>query len=177
MSAALAQTFVSGSFWYPFAFGCLAGGVLISALFVVLSKNIVHSALWLLVCLLGVAGLFVLLNADFLAGIQVLIYCGGIVVLMLFALMLTRDVGDATGRAYNRQLGWGLAAVLALGLVGARLLGRGMWMEAASAPAADVTGRLSEALLGPYVAAFEIASVVLLVATIGALVIARGDAE
>jgi len=177
VSGGLAETFASGSFWYPFTFGCLAGAVLVSALLVVLSRNIVHSALWLLVCLLGVAGLFILLNAEFLAGIQVLIYCGGIVVLMLFALMLTRDVGDATARAYNRQLGWGLAAVLALGLVGARLVGRGVWMEAAGGPAADVTGRLSEALLGPYVAAFEIASVVLLVATIGAIVIARGDAQ
>ncbi|MCJ7750656.1 MAG: NADH-quinone oxidoreductase subunit J [Armatimonadetes bacterium] len=176
MTGAIAESLTTGLFWYPLTFGCLAAGVLISALLVVLSRNIVHSVLWLLVCLLSVAGLFILLDADFLAGVQVLIYCGGIVVLMLFALMLTRGVGDPSERAHNRQFWWGLLAAAGLGAIALGLMRRATWPVTAEAAVQDVTGLLADALLGPYVAAFEITSVVLLVAMIGAIVIARREA-
>jgi NADH-quinone oxidoreductase subunit J len=176
VTGSIAESLATGSFWYPFTFGCLAAGVLISALLVVLSRNIVHSALWLLVCLFSIAGLFLLLDADFLAGVQVLIYCGGIVVLMLFALMLTRGGGGPGERAHNRQLWWGLLAAAGFGAIALGLMRRATWPVTVGGAVQDVTGSIADALLGPYVAAFEIASVVLLVAMIGAIVIARREA-
>jgi len=169
------QAFVSGSFWYPLAFSCFGAGVLIPALFVVFSRNIVHSALWLLPCLVSIAGLFLLLDAELLAGIQILIYCGGIVVLILFAVMLTYGVGDPDIRVHNQQLWWGLISVIGLSALTLYLLSHEVWPVARAAESADITGRLAEALLGPYVLAFEVASVVLLVAMVGAIVIARAE--
>jgi NADH:ubiquinone oxidoreductase subunit 6 (subunit J) len=149
--------------------------VLLPALGVVLSKNIVHSALWLLPCLVSVAALFVLLNAEMLAGIQVLIYCGGIVVLILFAVMITQGVGDPDVRVNNNQLWWSMLAAAGFGAAMIILCARQVWPVEPGPVPADVTGRLADALLGPYVFAFEAASVVLLAAMIGALVIARWE--
>jgi len=169
------NSFLSGSFWYPLAFYLFAAGVLIPALFVVFSKNIVHSGLWLLPCLASVAGLFVLLSAEFLAAIQILICGGGIVVLILFAIMLTHGIGAPDIGAHHQQFWWGLLAAVALGGVTVHLLRGEAWPAAPAAVSGDITGRLAEALLTSYVLAFEVASVILLVAMIGAIVIARGE--
>ena len=165
----------SGSFWYPLAFIVFALGALIPAVLVVVSRNIVHSALWLLASLASIAGLYLLLNAELLAGIQILVYCGGIVVLFLFAIMLTPGVGDPDVRVHNQQLFWGLMAAMALAAVSLHLLRDETWRVASMAQAKDVTGRLAESLLGPYALAFEVASVILLVAMIGAIVIVRSE--
>jgi len=167
----------SGSFWGPLAFVCLAIGVLLPAVLVALSRNILHAALWLLPCLVSVAGLFLLLGAEMLAAIQILVYCGGIVVLILFAIMLTQDVGHGDVRVLNQQLLWGLIGAAALAGVLLHLLSREAWPVAARPQLGDVTGRLADALLSPYVLAFEVSSVVLLVAMIGAIVIARAEPE
>jgi len=169
------QAFLSGSFWYPLAFFLFAAGVLIPALLVVFSKNIVHSALWLLPCLASVAGLFLLLGAELVAAIQILIYCGGIVVLILFAIMLTHGVGDPDVRVHNQQLWWALLPAVVLAFLILYLLHTESWPVAPPAISADVTARLADALLTSYVLAFEVASVILLVAMIGAIVIARGE--
>lgn len=177
MIAALGQHLQSGSFWYLLAFLCFAAGVLVPGLLVVLSRNLLHSALWLLPCLVSVAGLFLLLGAEMLAAIQILVYCGGIVVLILFAIMLTYGIGHSDVRVINQQLLWGLVGAAGLAGVMLHLLSRQVWpIEVAAAPA-DVTNRLAEALLNPYVLAFELASVVLLVAMVGAIVIARAEPE
>ena len=173
---AIWESFVSGSFWPLLAFVLLAAGVLGPAALVVLSKNIVHSALWLLPCLVSVAGLFLLLGAEVLAAIQILIYCGGIMVLILFAIMLTHGVGDPDVRVHNQQLWWGLIGMIGFWGLVVYLLWNEVWRAAPSAIAREVTGgRLADALLGPYVLAFEGASVILLVAMIGAIVMARGE--
>jgi len=169
------QSFLTGSFWQPLAFVCFAAGVLIPALLVVFSRNIVHAALWLLPCLASVAGFYLLLGAELLAAVQILIYCGGIVVLILFAIMLTHGVGDPDVRVRNQQLWWGLLVVVGVGALVLYLLSQEVWPVAATFAAGDVTGRLAEALLGPYVLAFEVASVILLVAMVGAIVIARAE--
>ena len=171
------QSFSSGSFWYPLAFICFALGTLIPAALVALSRNIVHAALWLLLCLASVAGLYLLLDAELLAAIQILVYCGGIVVLILFAIMLTRGVGDADVRVHNQQLVWGLAAAMGIAGVILRLLTQEAWQVGSGRPPVDVTGGLAEALLGPYVLAFEVVSVILLAAMIGANDIARGEGK
>jgi NADH-quinone oxidoreductase subunit J len=169
------QSFLSGSFWYPLAFICFALGTLIPAALVALSKNIVHAALWLLPCLVSVAGLYLLLGAELLAAIQILVYCGGIVVLILFAIMLTHGVGDPDVRVHNQQLLWGVVAAMGVAGLILRLLTQEAWQVASSPPPADVTGRLADALMGPYLLAFEVVSVILLAALIGAIVIARGE--
>jgi len=173
--SALWSQFLAGSFWQPLSFALLTAGVLAPALCVVFSRNIVHSALWLLPCLVSVAGFFVLLGAELLAGIQLLVYCGGIVVLILFAVMLTHGVGDPDVRAYNQQLWWGLLGVAVFGGLAGYLVSAQRWPAQPGPLPPDVTGRLADALLGPYVLAFEVASVILLVAMVGALVIARSE--
>jgi len=174
---AIWQSFLAGSFWYPLAFVCFALGTLIPAALVALSRNILHSALWLLPCLASVAGLYLLLGAELLAAIQILVYCGGIVVLILFAVMLTHGVGDPDMRVHNQQLVWGLVAAIGLAGILLHLLGQEAWQMGPWAPSGDVTARLADALLRPYVLAFEVASVILLAAMIGAIVIARGEPE
>ena len=82
----------------PIAFGIVAACLLLAALFVVTSKNLVHAVLWLAVTLASTAALFVLLQAPFLAGIQILLYTGGVITLMLFGVMLT----DATSACSSR---------------------------------------------------------------------------
>jgi NADH-quinone oxidoreductase subunit J len=142
---------------------------------VVVSRNIVHSALWLLASLASVAGLYLLLGAEMLAAIQILVYCGGIVVLFLFAIMLTPRVGDPDVRTHNQLLFWGFILATLLAAVALHLLRGESWPPLSAAALGDVTGRLADALLGPYVLAFEVASVILLVAMIGAIVIVRAE--
>jgi NADH-quinone oxidoreductase subunit J len=172
---ALRETFGSGSFLIPFAFTVFALGALIPAVLMVVSRNIVHSALWLLASLASIAGLYLLLNAELLAAIQILVYCGGIMVLFLFAIMLTPGVGHADVRAHNQQFFWGLMAALALAAVSLHLLRDEAWLVQPAGDVRQVTGRLAEALLGPYALAFEVASVILLVAMVGAIVIVRAE--
>jgi len=154
-------------------FGIMAAVLLVSAVAVVASRNLVRAAFWLLPAFLAVAGLFVLLGAYFLAAIQVLIYAGAIMLLLLFVLMLTRDVGAADVITHNRQAAW---AILAAGLVAAATLGAVRhhdWPSAAAVPA--TTAAIGQALLTTYILPFEVASVLLLSAVVGAIVIARSE--
>jgi NADH-quinone oxidoreductase subunit J len=140
---------------------------------VVSARSVFISALFLIMALVGVAGLYVLLEAGFLAAVQLLIYVGAIAVLILFVIMLTRRVMAEDTSLINEQ--WGLAgtitgllfALLAVLVVGAE------WRISDASPPADPIVGLGQALLGPYVLPFEIASLVLLVALIGAIIIAR----
>jgi NADH-quinone oxidoreductase subunit J len=175
MIGGLWQQILSGSFWYPLAFLILAVGTLVPALLVVLSRSLVHSALWLLVSLMSTAGLFVLLGAEALGALQILIYCGGVIVLILFAVMLTHGAARPETGVHNRLLWWSLPVVLGFGILTFTLTRREAWPLAQMHGAADVTPRLADALLGPYVLAFEVASVILLVAMVGAIVIATAE--
>lgn len=147
-----------------------------SALGVVLTTNVVHSALALMGTLLGVASLFVLLNADFLGVVQLLVYVGGILVLTLFAVMLTSRTDV---RVSNRSVGRLPAALLSLALLGllATAAGQATWVTAgAEAPATTVYG-IGNAFLTEYLLPFEVASLVLLVALIGAVVVSRKEVK
>ena len=150
---------------------------LYAALEVVTTNNMIHAALWLIVTLLGVAAMFVLLNAPFLAVVQVMIYIGAIAILMIFAIMLTRGVGKAEENQVNKN--WPIAALFGfLMFAGLAYMlitsGRGTstmpFLEDSSATIAE----LGKALVSPeaYVLPFELASVLLLAALIGAIVIA-----
>ena len=147
----------------------------VSAVIVVFSKNIIYSAFSLLFTFFGAAGLYVLLQADFLAVTQVLIYVGGILVLMLFGVMLTNKVINVeikTGSLHTLPALF-LAAIVAGTLAG---LFYSSWKGVAAPPtsvASTTTKALGELLMTSYLLPFEIASIVLLVALIGAAMYAR----
>ena len=170
------------------AFYVIAALLVGSALAVVLLRNIVHAALFLAVFFGAAAGIYILLNAEFIAIVQILIYAGAVTILVLFAIMLTQN---AMGRNANPYAGqWWLVGiicvVLAAGIIYAvdgskmALVGVDASANLVSAGAAHGSiARLGQLLYSPfdysYVLPFEIASIVLLVAIIGAIVIGRED--
>jgi NADH-quinone oxidoreductase subunit J len=146
-----------------------------SALGVALSDNVVYSAFALMGTLLGVAAMFVLLGADFLGAVQLLVYVGGILVLTLFAVMLTHRIADV--HVSNRAVGRLPAAVL-VGVVFAWMVnvaGRAVWATGEPGAAAPTTYGIGQVLLTDYALPFEVASVVLLAALIGAIVLSRKE--
>ena len=152
----------------------LIGGL--AGLLVVTSRNVVHAALYLVVALSSVAGVYLLLAAPFVAFVQVIIYVGAIVVLLLFGIMLTRaPVGrrvlDNTPRARVGAfvVGAGVFVMLTVFLAGA------FADERISIQAATATTALGDSIFRNYVLPFEAVSVLLLAALIGAIVLARRD--
>jgi NADH-quinone oxidoreductase subunit J len=154
-------------------FSLLALITLGAAAMVVTTRNLLRSALWLVLAFFGIAGIFILLHAEFLAVTQVLIYVGAISTLIIFAIMLTRNVMDPAQPRFNEQWGvvGGFAALLFVALVA--IITRVSWPVTSGAPPADAIQRLGADFVGPYVIPFEIASVLLVVAMIGAIIIAR----
>lgn len=155
------------------AFGLMAGVTLVGALGVVTARTIFAGGLWLVMSFVGVAGLYVLLEAPFLAAAQVLIYAGAVAVLILFAIMLTRRVmGDTGGGQTNNQ--WAIAAFVALMLFVVLISATNQsWEISTKSPPADIVTAMGQAFLGQYLLPFEIISVLLLAALIGAIIIAR----
>jgi NADH:ubiquinone oxidoreductase subunit 6 (subunit J) len=167
-------------------FYIFAAALILAALMVVGLRNIVHSALALIVVFAMAAALFVLLNAEFIAIVQILIYVGAVTILILFALMLTRIAGLERTNPTNRL--WFVAVVICA-LVGVTIIYAVTNSQRAIANVGNGAGqvlpgvsnvvRIGQLLYSPttysYVLPFEIASVVLLVAIVGAIVIGRED--
>jgi len=155
-----------------FVFYLLAGLTVVTALGVALSRNILHSAFSLLGSLAGVAGLYFMLGADFVAVVQLLVYVGGILVLILFAVLLTRAITDIKISNLSVSLIGALpAALLLLAMIIFTTVKAPLQTTVASA--APTVARLGDALLREYLLPFEVASVVLLMALVGAMIIAR----
>ncbi|HUI57905.1 MAG TPA: NADH-quinone oxidoreductase subunit J [Bryobacteraceae bacterium] len=161
-------------FFYLFALLTLGG-----AIFTITRRNAVHSAISLIVSLLGVAGLYLLQHAEFLFAVQIVLYVGGIMVLFLFVIMLVNLDQAAKERQFNRQWTVALAAVAAVAAEIGYFFYRGQdafhFAESTAAPAASPgnTEVLAEALFREYLLPFEIASVLLLVAVVGSVVMAK----
>ncbi|HEX8996802.1 MAG TPA: NADH-quinone oxidoreductase subunit J [Ktedonobacterales bacterium] len=170
------------------AFYVIAVALVGSSLAVVLLRNIVHAALFLALSFGTAAGIYVLLNAEFIAIVQILIYAGAVTVLVLFAIMLTQNAMSQTSSPFSGQT-W-LAAVIAVGLAAGLIFTVGSAQMAVASPYASANlvnavngggtvARIGQLLYSPfnysYVLPFEIASVVLLVAIIGAIVIGREE--
>ena len=154
------------------AFLSLAALTLGSAGIVAFSKNIIHSSLALLGTFMGIAGLYITLSADFLAATQILVYVGGTLTLILFAVMLTSRIEDM--KISNPQAG--IAAAFGLVTVVLLVLGKVATQPpwpSETRPAVPSTAKLGHAFLGEYLLPFEVGSVVLLAAMIGAVVLAR----
>ena len=147
--------------------------VLGASLGVVLARNLFHSVLWLALALVGTAGLFVLLHAEFLAAVQVLLYAGGVVTIVVFAIMLTeRLVGDSL-RQTNRGI---VAGALAAAAVFVGLAGTILRASPGGPPRPDLTvAALGRAVLTEWVLAFEVLGLLLVAALLGALYLARTE--
>ena len=161
-------------------FYIFAAVAVLSAIMVITRRNVVHSAAFLGGTLFAVAGIFLTLRAEFLAGVQVIVYVGGILVLFVFVIMLIAVERSAFERQYNRQ--WTVAVVTAgiliVEIAYAVYQGKDSFVlpAPAVAPAAAVVGnsqQVGTALYTVYLLPFEIASILLLVAMIGAVVLAK----
>jgi len=154
----------------------LATLVVASAAGVALSKNILYAGFSLLGTLGGIAGLYLYLGADFLGIAQLIIYVGGILVLILFAILLTNKIGEVniSNASVSLPVGGGVSARILLTL--AYIATQTKWPET-EAVALPTTGRLGDAFLREYLLPFELASVILLMALVGAMVIARRAAK
>jgi len=161
---------------YALSFYVIAALILISACGVVFSRNILYSAVSLIFTLIGVAAIYGLLSDDFMAVIQMLLYIGGILVLILFAIMLTDRIEDSVGSnlAYSRALASLLSVCALVGLV-AGLLGTDWKIMDAPEKFVPSAARIGHSLLGPYLLPFEIISVLLLVGLVGAVCVARKE--
>jgi NAD(P)H-quinone oxidoreductase subunit 6 len=158
-------------------FVVVAAVTILSAAMVAFSTNIIYSAFSLLGTFAGVAGLYVFLGADFVAGVQVLIYVGGILIIILFAVMLTHRVTDIeiTNRSVGRVPALAVIAVLIFLLV--QTLRETNWLKAKEVSYAPTTATIGDLFLENYLLPFELASVVLLVALIGAATISRKETK
>jgi NADH-quinone oxidoreductase subunit J len=158
-------------------FYLLAGVTVGSALGVAFFRNIVYSALSLLGTFGGIVGLYGYLAADFVAVVQLLVYIGGILVLVIFAVMLTHRIAEV--KVSNRSVSTlpALAIVAAVFVVMARAVLRTSWAVSEPRPATPTTYEIGNLFLGNYVLPFELASLVLLAAIIGAIVLSRKEVK
>jgi NADH-quinone oxidoreductase subunit J len=157
-------------------FYLLASVVLVSAAGVALARNILYSAFALLGTLAGVAGLYLYLGADFLGIAQLLIYVGGILVLILFAVLLTNRIGELRITNVSAGLMVGAPTAIAVMALIVKVALTTPW-PTTEAVAYPTTARLGEAFLREYLMPFELLSLVLLMALVGAMVIARRAAK
>ncbi len=159
----------------PIAFGALAAVLLASSLAVVLTKNLFHSVLYLALSLTATAGIFLALDAEFLAAVQLLLYAGGVVTIAVFAIVVTeRLVGDRITQT-SRYLASGAIVAAALFVAVGGIVG-GVPLPAAPPPMpGDVTRAIGEALLTRFVLPFELLGVLFVAALLGALYFARPD--
>lgn len=156
--------------FYLFAFVIIA-----SALAVVTLRNIFHCALFLILCLFSIAGIYVMLHAEFLAVVQVLLYVGAVAILMIFAIMLTSKLAGREVQMTNEQtfIGTFLSLVLVGGLVFS--LTATIFRTSSATPPEKSTFAIGRLLMTEYVLPFELVSVLLLAALIGAIILARRE--
>ena len=142
---------------------------------VAFSRNIIYSAFSLLGTFMGVAGIYIFLGADFVAAAQVLIYVGGILVLILFAVMLTHRITDVaiTNRAAGRIPALLIVGVLVFLLI--QTIKETTWVTAKELVYAPTTATIGDQFLEQYLLPFELASVILLAAMIGAVALSRKE--
>ncbi|MGB2965719.1 MAG: NADH-quinone oxidoreductase subunit J [Anaerolineales bacterium] len=144
-----------------------------AALAVVTHKNILHSAFYLVLSFVGVASIYVLLEAPFIAVVQVLVYIGAIAILIVFAIMLTRRLYSEDLIQRNAQWVWSALGAAGLFLVLGWIVYSANWPVVQQAIPEDAITLMGQDLLSTYVVPFEIASVLLLAALVGAILIGR----
>ncbi|NTW49918.1 MAG: NADH-quinone oxidoreductase subunit J [Chlorobiales bacterium] len=163
---------------YQIIFYLFAAITILSAIFVVFSRNIIYSAFSLLFTFFGAAAIYVFLSADFIAVTQIVVYVGGILVLLLFGVMFTNKVSQV--KLKTDVLNFGPGLIIMLGILGAILYTfyyRAKWVTVSKSQeiSGSVVERIGYETMSNYVLPFEIASIVLLIALIGAAYLARTD--
>ena len=155
------------------AFGLIIAITLGSALMVVMSQQLLYSAIALLFTLFGVAGLYIFMWADFMAGVQIVIYIGGILVLLIFGIMLTNKITSVniSHTSLQRRVG----AVITLGVLGflIPMITKTSWLQLSSEEPAQTADSIGRLLMMEYLLPFEVASLLLLGALIGAAMLSR----
>jgi NADH-quinone oxidoreductase subunit J len=155
------------------AFWVLAIVGVAAALMVVLLRNVFHAALSLILCLATVAGIYITLSADFLAGVQILVYVGGVSILVLLAIMLTREVQSGSHSNKFRIPAFVVAAIFLVVMIYTMV--NTPWQISAASPLEPTTAALAGNLLGEggFLLAVEVAAALLLAAILGAIVLVR----
>jgi NADH-quinone oxidoreductase subunit J len=157
------------------AFWVLAVILVGSALSVVLSKNLFHAVLWLAFALTGTAGIFLLLDAEFLAAVQLLLYAGGVITVVVFAIVVTeRLVGERLSQT-SRHLAAGAVVSLAIFALLVRAIGQRPLALTRPPMTGDFTRMIGESVLTTYVLPFELLGVLMLAAMMGAMYFARPE--
>jgi len=159
----------------PIAFWTLAVLLVGSALAVVLSKNLFHSVLWLALALTGTAGVFLLLDAEFLAAVQLLLYAGGIVTIVVFAIVVTqRLVGERLSHT-SRRIAGGAVVSAAIAALVINAIARQPLATTRPPMTGDLTRTIGESVLTRFVLPFELLAVLMLAAMLGAVYFARPE--
>lgn len=156
-----------------FVFLVLAGLAVMGALGTVLIRNIVHSALSLILSLVAVAGIYILLHADFLFAVQIMVYVGAVATLILFGVMLTRGQRTAQPQNNNQVLPAAVLSVILFAAVLVPVIFNTAWPISASVAPEATTAQLGQELMRTYALPFEVAGALLLVALVGAIIVAR----
>tara|TARA_B100001741_G_scaffold277539_1_gene248990 strand:+ start:105 stop:599 length:495 start_codon:yes stop_codon:yes gene_type:complete len=154
-------------------FWLVAVFTIVSASFVVLNNQLLYSAIALLFSLFGVAGLYIFLWADFIAGIQLLVYIGGINVLIIFGIMLTNKISSVRLSQTNVQQGVGAVVALWLLILISLVISKTPWLQTEALEPAETVSVIGTLLLSKYLLPFEAISLLLLGALIGAALLSR----
>lgn len=170
--------------WWFFAISFV---IIASGIGTVIARNLLHAAFFLALCCIGVAGIFILLNAEFLAAVQVLVYAGGIVILIIFAIMLSESITGKNSITHNKQSITALGVSIMMGIVMVLILfydqngyfvGTTRWAltpDRIPFPTEPNSQLVGQSLMSTYTLAFWIASIVLTIAMIGALILSRRE--
>jgi NADH:ubiquinone oxidoreductase subunit 6 (subunit J) len=156
------------------AFWIISVVVVGSALAVVLSNNIVHSAMFLVLSFIAVAGIYALIGVDFIAAVQILVYAGAIAILLVFGIMLTRRGGMSETNLFNRYKYLGALVSIAFAVIIVYMLSFNDFSDVAGNFEGNVINSIATDLFSDFVIPFEGAALLLLVAMIGAVMLARG---
>jgi NADH-quinone oxidoreductase subunit J len=157
-----------------FMFWLIAIITLGSALMMVLNKNIFHSALYMIVTFIGVAGMYVLLQADFMAAVQILVYAGAIAIFIVFGVMLTQRGNMKQTNLFSKSAGLAGLVSLALIVINVIMVRNTKWpVTTGVKPPEDTVNQIADLMFNKMVIPFEVAAVLLLVALLGAVIIAK----
>ncbi len=155
-------------------FWILAIFTLGSALLMVMNKNIFHSALFMVLTFIGVAAMYVMLQADFMAAVQILVYAGAIAIFLVFGIMLTQRGNMKQTNLFAKHTAVAGLVSLALVVINAFMVWNTNWLKSTAEPPQDTVGQIADLMLGKFMVPFEVAAILLLVALLGAVIIAKG---
>lgn len=162
--------------WVAAFFYLLATVIIVSALFVVCARDIVHAVLWLAVCFVSIAGIFLTLDADFLAAVQVMVYAGAVCIMVVFGIMLIKRSDMNHTNLFNGQAKIAAVVVAVLVILCGVISAKTQWVTNDLANLfnqGNTVEAIGTLLLSKYVIPFEVAALLLTVALIGAIVLAK----